>query len=688
MLTDTGSGLSFVVVTGPDGSYSAAAAPGTIDVAVVSEGFAPTSLTVAPATGEALTQDVALDPTGIPALMNEVAILVPPDGTVTDFEKLTVVGTVFNPASTVTVNGIPAEVLGNRFTAKSVPLAMGPNTIQVSASALVTPAASTSVQVERADEPVLDVVIYSPPAGATVPGSGLVVRGFVSARRAITLASGSFAPVSEGVFAVPDLLVDPSMASVGAVARLSDRSAEAQDEAAISVTSAEPAFTLDADPAFGVVPFDATLQLFAGSEQVVIERLDFDLDGDLNPDIVDAATAGVTASYAEARPVVARALVTTPSGVEFSAPAVIRANLPTVTLGEFAQGNPVDLAPAPAAGVYVLDSAAGSVSRYDADRQLQETFGSAGAGPDQLLNPEALAVAGDGRIFVADTGNHRIQVFLPDGTHETTLTQPGLLSTPRGIAVVGDRVFVSDSGNGRLAILSDTGSLLLSVPLAQPRGLDAEFASGTLVSSPSQGVRALVQRGSTVAFVPAFGDAVLPAGAGTVAPVDVAVGDDSTFVSDAAAPRVLVLTPAGALRRTVDGLDAAPRAVLPSLRRELESFYVADGEKVVEIGMPVESPIPVLESLKDRLSSGDIDGALSLIDPMRRASFGELYLDIEPDLPIDAAAMTLFRIDLLREDRAIVDIVADDNIDGVIEVRRYPAHLVRTEDGAWQLFSY
>jgi hypothetical protein len=50
--------------------------------------------------------------------------------------------------------------------------------------------------------------------------------------------------------------------------------------------------------------------------------------------------------------------------------------------------------------------------------------------------------------------------------------------------------------------------------------------------------------------------------------------------------------------------------------------------------------------------------------------------------------MTLFRIDLLREDRAIVDIVADDNIDGVIEVRRSPAHLVRTEDGAWQLFSY
>ena len=52
------------------------------------------------------------------------------------------------------------------------------------------------------------------------------------------------------------------------------------------------------------------------------------------------------------------------------------------------------------------------------EESLVRQFGSYGSGPGQLLSPEGVygrGVRGD-RVFVADTGNHRIQVFNPDGT--------------------------------------------------------------------------------------------------------------------------------------------------------------------------------------------------------------------------------------------------------------------------------
>ena len=54
------------------------------------------------------------------------------------------------------------------------------------------------------------------------------------------------------------------------------------------------------------------------------------------------------------------------------------------------------------------------------DKQIQlnadRIFGSVGTEPGQFFNPRDLAIAADGSIFVADTGNHRIQHLAPDGT--------------------------------------------------------------------------------------------------------------------------------------------------------------------------------------------------------------------------------------------------------------------------------
>jgi len=67
-----------------------------------------------------------------------------------------------------------------------------------------------------------------------------------------------------------------------------------------------------------------------------------------------------------------------------------------------------------------------------------------------------LAVDGEGRIYVLDGGNSRVQVFNADGAFLQTFggpgQDPGHLAQPSNIAVVGDRVVVNDIGNARLSV--------------------------------------------------------------------------------------------------------------------------------------------------------------------------------------------------------------------------------------------
>ena len=47
--------------------------------------------------------------------------------------------------------------------------------------------------------------------------------------------------------------------------------------------------------------------------------------------------------------------------------------------------------------------------------EFLNAWGSAGSDAGQFDRPSGIAVAGDGTVYVVDTGNHRIQLFTPDG---------------------------------------------------------------------------------------------------------------------------------------------------------------------------------------------------------------------------------------------------------------------------------
>ncbi len=93
----------------------------------------------------------------------------------------------------------------------------------------------------------------------------------------------------------------------------------------------------------------------------------------------------------------------------------------------------------------VPDSVPPNVANMDLAEQAVSAFqGGHGSGRGQFDNPHGLAVDSVGSIFVADTGNGRIQKFSPNGTFVTSIAA----TDPNGIAV--DRagnIYVAEIGS-------------------------------------------------------------------------------------------------------------------------------------------------------------------------------------------------------------------------------------------------
>ncbi len=78
-----------------------------------------------------------------------------------------------------------------------------------------------------------------------------------------------------------------------------------------------------------------------------------------------------------------------------------------------------------------------------------------------MAGPLGVAVAPDGRVFVADSSNHRIQVFNAQGDPVTRFGKlgqgKGEFNYPTGLIVRGQRLYVADFKNGRIQVLGLDG---------------------------------------------------------------------------------------------------------------------------------------------------------------------------------------------------------------------------------------
>ena len=141
--------------------------------------------------------------------------------------------------------------------------------------------------------------------------------------------------------------------------------------------------------------------------------------------------------------------------------------------GETAFNAPRDIAIAADGSLFVADSRNHRIVHLDQQGMFLNAFGGYGnvmdgEVPGGLMNePWGVAVGPDGNVYVADTWNHRIQVFTPDGqflrmwsAFEVNGLPDGFWG-PRGIAVdQTGRVFVTDTGKQRVVVFDSNGSYL------------------------------------------------------------------------------------------------------------------------------------------------------------------------------------------------------------------------------------
>ncbi len=234
----------------------------------------------------------------------------------------------------------------------------------------------------------------------------------------------------------------------------------------------------------------------------------------------------------------------------------------------------------------------------------RQVFGSQGSALGQLERPNGITIGPDGFVYVADTGNHRVQKFSADGQFVAAWggadTSPSF-NEPWDVAVASDgSLYVADTWNHRIQKLGSTGSPITDWGIFgqyEPRdgsvGRGAFYGPrGVVVDrSGGDGLLYVTDTGNkrVQVFEPDGRFAFQWGGGGVIEgyldePVGIAVGPDggsghAIYVADTWNQRVQVFDPSGAFLREwpVAGWDVGLADEKPYLAVDASGYvYVTD----------------------------------------------------------------------------------------------------------------
>lgn len=214
---------------------------------------------------------------------------------------------------------------------------------------------------------------------------------------------------------------------------------------------------------------------------------------------------------------------------------------------------------------------------------VDTTIGESGDDRGQLRTPMGVTVAEDGRIWVADTGNRRVQVFEPDGRVARVIDDGW--ERPLDVAVMPDgSTWIADLGADTVRCFEADGTPCEpeAYEVESPSGLGARERHGPLA------VQLYGHRVTSVTGSPQLSVGGRGGGRGQLShPTDVAVLEDGGFmVADAYNHRIQRYDDRGRATGAWTGPIERPFRIPTGVAASRGVIHVADsgGRRVVALG--------------------------------------------------------------------------------------------------------
>ncbi len=171
------------------------------------------------------------------------------------------------------------------------------------------------------------------------------------------------------------------------------------------------------------------------------------------------------------------------NGFQWNDPATIKRVLPPFHF-------PTDAALSRHGDLYVSDGYGNAqVHVFSPDGQLRFSWGEPGTGPGQFMTVHDVCVHSEGRVYIADRENSRIQIFSPEGkfiTQWTDVQRPNMMAldskgsiyvTEMGRKLGGSNTTPELNGpQARVTVRDLSGKVLAQWGAADPEGKDLYFA--------------------------------------------------------------------------------------------------------------------------------------------------------------------------------------------------------------------
>ncbi|HET7485691.1 MAG TPA: S8 family serine peptidase, partial [Solirubrobacterales bacterium] len=144
--------------------------------------------------------------------------------------------------------------------------------------------------------------------------------------------------------------------------------------------------------------------------------------------------------------------------------------VPALAFGTEGAGNgqlkaPSEVAVDSSGNVWVADTGNNRVEKFNSKGEYQSQFGTQGTGNGQFQSPRSIAIDASGNLWVADSGNHRVEKFNSKGEYQSQFgtqgTGNGQFKTPYAIAIDSSgNLWVSDTARNRVQEFNSKGEYL------------------------------------------------------------------------------------------------------------------------------------------------------------------------------------------------------------------------------------